>query len=222
VVKRARKAKPDAAGRSRVRPILAVLVTLGVAAALLFGLSRLGDEARRNIGPRDRYAVKFADIRCDPPPGTTRETFLAEVRYAANAEPTFQSLDPDLTAKLSAAFAAHPWVASVDAVTAEAPDAVTVKLTYRTPVLAIATSGGKRAVDAKGILLPISAPTADLPELLGASPLPPDAVAGKPWPDEMVVGAAPKAAEYKPKTIERTVQGWQLIQPDGRKLVVGR
>jgi len=222
VVKRARKAKPDAAGRSRVRPILAVLVTLGVAGALLFGLSRLGDEARRNIGPRDRYAVKFADIRCDPPPGTTRETFLAEVRYAANAEPTFQSLDPDLTAKLSAAFAAHPWVQSVDAVTAEAPDAVTVKLTYRTPVLVIASGGGKRAVDAKGILLPTSAPTEGLPELLGAAPLPPDAVAGKPWPDELVVNAAPKAAEYQPKTIERTVQGWQLIQPDGRKLVVGR
>jgi hypothetical protein len=220
VVKRARKAKPDAAS-SRVRPILAVLLTLGVAAGLLFGLSRLGDEARRNIGPRDRYAVKFADIRCDPPPNTTRETFLSEVRYAANAALTFQVLDADLPAQLTAAFAAHPWVASVDAVTVE-PDAVTVKLTYRIPVLAITSDSGKRAVDAKGILLPTSAPTAGLPELLNATPLPPDAVAGKPWPDEIVVRAAPVAEEYKPKTIERTPQGWQLIQPDGRKLMVGR
>lgn len=222
MVKRAKKAKPDAAGaRSRVRPILAVLVTLGVVAALVYGIMRLGDEARRNIGPRDRYAVKFADIRCDPPPGTTRETFLTEVRYASNLASTFQSLDPDLTAQLTVAFAAHPWVASVDAVMVE-PDAVTVKLTYRTPVLAIGSDGGKRAVDAKGILLPTSAPTAGLPELLNGPTLPADATAGKPWPDEMVVRAAPVAEEYKPKTIERTPQGWQLIQPDGRKLMVGR
>jgi hypothetical protein len=198
-----------------------VLVTLGLTAGLLFGLSRLGDEARRNIGPRDRYAVKFADIRCTPPPGMTRETFLTEVLYASNVAPTIQVLDPELSAKLTAAFAAHPWVASVDAVTVEPPDTVTVKLTYRTPVLAVATEGGKRSVDAKGILLPTSAPTADLPELLNGPALPPNATAGKPWPDATVVGAASVAAEYKPKTLERTPQGWQLVQPDGRKLVVG-
>jgi hypothetical protein len=91
-----------------------------------------------------------------------------------------------------------------------------VKLTYRTPVLAV----GKRAVDAKGILLPATASTADLPELLKANPLSPDATAGKLWPDEVVVRAAPVAAEYKPKTIERTAQGWQLVMPDGKKLAV--
>jgi hypothetical protein len=216
VVKRARKAKGVTAGR-RVPPVVAVLLTLGVAAAVLFGLSRLGDEARRNIGPRDRYAVKFADIRCDPPPGTTRETFLSEVRYAANVPPTFQALDAELAPKLTAAFAAHPWVASVDAVAVDGPDAISVKLTYRTPALAL----GSRAVDAKGVLLPTSAPTAGLPELLSAPPLPADATAGKPWPGEdLVVGAARVAAEYKPKTIARTEQGWQLVMPDGKKLTV--
>ncbi|MBN9117827.1 MAG: hypothetical protein J0I06_01435 [Planctomycetes bacterium] len=219
MVKRARKAQQPAAPR-RVRPVLAVLLTLGVAAAVLFGLVRLGDEARRHIGPRDRYAVKFADIRCDPPPGATRDTFLAEVRYAADVPPTFQALDSELVTKLSAAFAAHPWVASVDAVTVNASDEVSVKLTYRRPVLAVPAGGAKRAVDAKGIVLPASAPTADLPELLTATPLALEAVAGKPWPDEAVVRAAPVAAEYKPKTIERTPQGWQLVMPDGKKLMV--
>jgi hypothetical protein len=217
LVKRARKAKTPAPG-SPARSFLKIAVTLGVAAALLFGLSRLGDEARRNIGPRERYTVRFAAIHCEPPPGTDRDTFLTEVRYAANADATFQSLDPDLVAKLTAAFAAHPWVASVEGVVVEPPDVVTVKLTYRTPVLAI----GARAVDAKGILLPPSAPTAGLPELLNAPALPSDAMAGKAWPGDVVVPAAPVAAEYKPKTIERTQQGWQLVQPDGRKLLVGR
>lgn len=215
MVKRARKAKEPAVGR-RAPPVVAVLLTLGVAAAVLFGLSRLGDEARRNIGPRERYAVQFADIRCDPPPGATRETFLSEVRYAANVPPTFQALDTELPPKLTAAFVAHPWVVSVDAVTVNASDEVSVRLTYRTPILAV----GSRAVDAKGVLLPATAPTAGLPELLSAPPLPADAHAGKPWPGDLVPAAARVAAEYKPKTIERTERGWQLVMPDGKKLTV--
>jgi hypothetical protein len=197
------------------------LVTLGAAAAVLFGLSRLGDEARRNIGPRERYAVRFTDIRCDPPPNTTRDTFLTEVRYAANAPQTVQALDPDLRSQLTAAFSAHPWVASVDEV-AVAPDVVRVVLKYRVPVLALPGGGTKRAVDAKGILLPASAPTDGLPELLGAPPLPVDTAAGKPWPDNNVVRAASVAVEYKPRTIERSDQGWVVVMPDGKKLVVGR
>jgi hypothetical protein len=46
--------------------------------------------------------------------------------------------------------------------------------------------------------------------------------AGQQWSDDTVIRAASVAAEYKPKTIERTEQGWQLIQPDGKKLLVGR
>jgi hypothetical protein len=189
-------------------------------AALLVGLSRLGDEARRNIGPRDRYAVQFADIQCDAPPGMTRDTFLIEVRYNANAATTFQALDPDLKPNLTAAFATHPWVASVDAVSVEPSNTVNVKLTFRTPVLAVPVGDTKRAVDAKGFLLPVTAPTASLPELLTSVGAP--GKAGHPWPDDIVIRAAPVAAEYKPKTIERTEQGWQLIQPDGKKLLVGR
>lgn len=219
-MKRAKKAPPPAPHRAR--PVAAVLLTLGAAGALLFGLSWLGDEARRNIGPRDRYAVRVADIRCAPPPSTPRETFLAEVRYAADLPLTIQSLDPDLTRKLTAAFAAHPWVAAVDAVTVEPPDLITVTLTFRKPALAVPQPTGARAVDAKGVLLPATASTAGLPRLLTPAPLPPDTPAGKPWPDEVVVSAAPVAASYKPATIERTEQGWELVQPGGMKLVVAK
>jgi hypothetical protein len=215
VVKRAAKEKP--AERPRPRPLLKAVLTLGVAAALLGGVWWAGAEARKHIGPRDRYAVPFADLRCDPPPGSTREAFLAEVRYASGAPASVQALDPDLTAKLIAYFAAHPWVASVDAVTVEGPDAVRVSLSYRVPVLAV----GERAVDARGVLLPATAPTAGLPELLGVGPLP-EGVAGKPHPDATVVRAAAVAAEYRPRTVEPTAQGWQLVMPDGKKLAVAR
>ena len=222
-MKRAKKAPapPPKAPRT-ARPIVAVVLTLGAAGALLFGLSRLGDEARRNIGPRDRYAARFADIRCEPPPNTSRETFLTEVRYSAQVEPTFQVLDPDLKKKLATAFTAHPWVASVEAVTVEPPDVVTVALTFRKPMLAVLQPTGKRAVDAKGVLLPTSAPTDGLPELLNAPALPIDAAAGQFWPGDLVVRAASVAAEYKPQTIESTPQGWQLVQRSGQKLMVAK
>lgn len=223
MVKRARKASlptAGASGRRGARRLIAATVTLLLVAALLFGLWRAGEEARRNIGPRDRYAVPFADIQCDAPPGMTRETFLVEVRYTANAASTVQALDPELKSQLTSAFATHPWVASVDAVSVEPPNTVSVKLTFRTPVLAIPVRDATRAVDAKGILLPATASTAGLPELL--SPVSAPGKAGQQWSDDTVIRAASVAAEYKPKTIERTEQGWQLIQPDGKKLLVGR
>lgn len=225
-MKRAKKAPtpppaPDPGARTS-RPVVVVVLTLGLAGLALFGLSMLGDEAKRKIGARDRYALNFGDIRCAPPPNTSRETFLTEVRYAANAAPTVQLLDPELKPKLGAAFAAHPWVLSVDSVTVEPPDVVTVALTFRKPALGVNQPAGKRAVDAKGVLLPLTAPTEGLPELLGAPELPRDAVAGQFWPSDAVVRAAAVAVEYKPRTIERVPQGWQLIQPDGRKLLVAK
>ncbi|AWM37967.1 hypothetical protein GobsT_39630 [Gemmata obscuriglobus] len=221
-MKRAKKARPAPPPPRGGRPVLTVVLTLGFAAALLFGLSLLGDQAKRRIGPRDRYSVAFADIRCDPPPGTDRETFLTEVRYTAAAGSTLQLLDPQLKPRLTGAFAAHPWVLRVDSVTIEPPDVVAVALTFRKPVLCVPHAATKRAVDAKGVLLPATAPTDGLPELLGAPALPSNALAGHLWPAEVVVRAAPVAVEYKPKTLERTPQGWQLIMPDGRKLLVAK
>jgi hypothetical protein len=200
--------------------VLAALLTLGVVAGLLFGLGWLGDEARRRLGPRDRYAAWFADVECDAPPGLDRPTFLAEVRYAANCPESFQLLDPDLPARLAAAFAVHPWVESVTGVEVEPPARVRVRLRFRTPVLAVATDGGSvRLVDAAGVLLPATAPPAGLPELVNPVP-PPETPAGRVWADDMVRRAAELTTAYKPARLERTPSGWRLTQPDGKVLVV--
>ncbi len=150
----------------------------------------------------------------------TRETFLTEVRYVTNVNPTLQTMDAELSAKLTTAFSAHPWVASVDAVAVEPPGVVNVKLTFRKPVLAVRVNDGVRAVDSKGVLLPASANTVGLPELL--TEVSPPAAPGQTWPDPLVPRAASLAAEYLPRTLERTEQGWRLVQPDGRILLVGR
>jgi hypothetical protein len=200
--------------------VLAVLLTLGVVAGLLFGLARLGDEARRRLGPRDRYAARFADVECDAPPGLDRPTFLAEVRYAASFPESFQLLDPKLPDRLAAAFAAHPWVESMTGVDVEPPARVRVRLRFRSPVLAVTTDGGQvRLVDAAGVLLPATAPPAGLPELVNPVP-PPETPAGRVWADDTVRRAAELVTAYKPVRLERTPSGWRLTQPDGRVLVV--
>lgn len=206
--------------RARYRALAAVALTLGCTAALLFGLARLGDEARHGIGPRDRYAVAISDLRCAAPPGLSREQFLAEVRYTGDTGPSVQLLDPDLSAKLARAFKAHPWVLSADRVTAEPPGTIAVELTFRTAALAVRAGTAVRVVDTLGVLLPPSAPAAGLPALIGE--FAPPGAAGAPWPDDAVRRAAALAAEYKPREIERTPQGFQLTMPDGKRLAVGR
>ena len=227
LVKRARKptlptpSPPASSVRNHLaRRVFVAAGTAGLVVAMLFGVARLGDLAQRNIGPRDRYAIPFAAIRCDAPPGTTREQFLAEVRYHANAAATVQMLAPDLQAQLKSIFESHPWVASVDAVAVDPSGAVSVKLTFRSPALAVNVGEGKRVVDANGILLPATASAAGLPELL--TPVGAPGKTGAAWPDDLVIRAASVAAEYRPKSIERIERGWELIQPDGTKLVVGR
>lgn len=214
---------PPRPGRWRgTRPALVVVLTLAAAAGLLVGLGWVGDEARRRLGPRDRYAVRFADIACDAPPGADRPAFLAEVRYVSGFPESFQALDPDAASRLAAAFAGHPWVGAVDGVTVEPPATVRVRLRFRTPVLAVRTDDGEpaRMVDAGGVLLPAAPAPAGLAELDNRVP-PPGVASGKPWPDETVKRAAELAKSYAPRRIEKTPAGWRLTQPDGKMLLVG-
>ncbi|HJZ55180.1 MAG TPA: hypothetical protein VKE74_09490 [Gemmataceae bacterium] len=204
--------------RSRaLRPLVAVGFTLGVVAALLFGLGWLGDEARKRLGPHDRYRVRFADIDCDAPPGIDRPTFLSEVRYIGDLPDTFQILDPDLGAKLTAAFAAHPWVESVDGVDVEPPGRVRVRLRFRTPVLLVRLAGGGRLVDGNGVLLPLSDVPPGLAELASLVP-PPQSPAGRPWDDATVRRAVELEKTYRPRQLEKTPTGWRLTGADGKVL----
>lgn len=205
----------------RWRPVVAVAVTLAAVAGLLYGLGRLGDEARRRVGARERYTVRFTDVECDTPPGLDRPKFLAEVRYAANFPETFNLNAADDTARLTAAFAAHPWVKSVEGVDVEPPVRVRVRLWFRVPVLAVKThSGVVRLVDDAGVLLPVSAAPPGVPELVAAVPTPVVA-AGQVWADDTVKRAVELVAAYHPRTLEKAPAGWRLTRRDGQVLVIG-
>lgn len=204
------------------RPAVAVVLTLAVVGGVLLALRSLGDEALRGIGPRDRYRVRFADVRCDPPPGTDRPTFLTEVRYAADFPETFNALDPADRDRLAAAFAGHPRVEAVTGVTVEPQTVVRVTLTFRTPVLAVTLADGStRVVDGHGVLLPETAASPGLPVLATRVP-PPTTPAGKVWPDDTIQRAVELVKAYAPVRLERIWVGWRLTQPDGQMLVVGR
>jgi hypothetical protein len=211
---------PPRTGRP-LRRLLAVAVALAGAGGLVWGIARLGEEARRGLGERDRYSVRFADIDCDPPPNTDRAAFLAEVRYLSNFPESFQSLSPDLSEKLAAAFATHPWVERTEGVAVEPDRRVRVQLRFRAPALAVRTPDGVRVVDSAGVLLPAEASAQGLPLL--ASPLPsPNETAGRAWQSDDVRRALELVAAYHPRTLEKSPQGWRLVTPDGKTLAVER
>ena len=93
---------------------LAVALT---ACLFLGGLVGLGHWAGGQLRDHDRYAVLFADVVCDPPPGSSRADFLEEVQYLAALPDRLQRLDDGLAGRLAEAFAKHPWVETVQATT---------------------------------------------------------------------------------------------------------
>jgi len=177
-----------------IRWILKSLALLLAVGLVLAGLIVVGNLAKEDVRERDRYTLEFADIDCVPPPGQSRAEFLEQVQYVASLPATLRLLDDDLPKRLAECFARHPWVEKVENVEIARPRSVRVKLVYRTPVLAVRWAGDVRAADARGILLPASAPTEGLPVFPGdaAQPAGP---AGSRWGDAAVEAAA-RAARH--------------------------
>lgn len=214
--------KKSAASSGWGRRAAVMVMTLAVVAGVVWGVKWLGDSARRGIGERDRYAVRFADIECDAPPGLMRAPFLSEVRFLSGFPARFQSIDPELKPKLTAAFAKHPWVAVVEDASVEGDGPVRVKLKFRVPALVIELEkGGTRHLDSTGILLPTGAEEKDVPRL--ETLVPPRAVGnGSHWPDATVERALELVGTHHPRSLRKTERGWELTMNDGRLLKVDR
>lgn len=197
------------------------LGALGIVAAVVAAVAFLGQQAGEQVAHRDRYAVRVADIACEPPPGRDRATFLTEVRYLASLPETVQAVDPQLKPTLAAAFATHPWVAAVTGVGVGTDGSIQVGLRFRVPVLAVPVVGDMdlRLVDAGGVLLPLGGDPAGLPTLSPDVP-PPTTPAGVVWSNPTVTRAAELADRYKPARIEKSAKGWRLTKSDGQVLVV--
>jgi hypothetical protein len=199
-----------------------VLLTLVVFSAGIITLVWFGSHAGNQIAGHPRYTIRFTDIECDAPPGTTRETFLSEVRYLGNIPATIQVVDAGLPDELSTLFQKHPWVEKVQGVEVTAERVVRVQLRFRTPVLLVRMTGSnpqQRLVDAKGVLLPPAPPPDGVAVLVNEQP-PPTVLTGQVW-DGPVKRAAELVVEFDAVRVERTSQGdWRVTQKNGRVLRV--
>ena len=175
-------------GRWLMRSTALVLLVAGFLACLIW----LGGWALTQIRDQPRYQVALSDIDCDVPEGMEKQAFLGEVQYLSQLQPDLNVLDDDLRDRLTHAFARHPWVEKVDEVEITPPRTVTVRLRFRTPVLAVPWDGEMRAVDGDGVLLPKTAPTRGLPVYDGV-PQRPRGPAGTHWGDTDLERAARKA-----------------------------
>ena len=197
------------------KSVLQIVVPAAAAVALLLVLIALGRAARDRLRSEDRYFLALGEVDCPTPPGLERSEFLGEVQYLSHLPDRLPTLDDDLPIRLTAAFALHPWVETVDE-TVVAPGRVRVRLTFRTPTLVVPQADGPRVVDGRGVLLPSSASATGLLVLRGKVPAL-TGVAGQRWDDPSVTAAAAVADLLRPhqgvlilNEIEIGEGGWVL------------
>ncbi len=215
---KAKKRPPHRAGsaghllRTAAKSLLALALGVGV----LIGVAWFGGRAGRDVAPRSRYTVAFADIESAAPPGEDRKTFLTEVRFLNDLPETLQSVDPNLADHLRAAFRKHPWVLDAGEVVVTPQGQIRVELKFREPALAVRIGQDRepRAVDRTGVLLPGNAPTANLPVYVNRL-VPAGATAGQKWPDPDVSRAVELVGLYPCEKIERIPEGWRMTQNGG-------
>jgi hypothetical protein len=130
--------------------------------------------------------------------------------------------------RLRLAFAAHPWVGSVQSVQIVPPRQLRVLLQYRTPALAIPQvdypaiaawiparlDAGKlpgRVVDRNGVLLPLAAKDPQLPVLYGKVS-PPTGQPGQPWGDANIAAVAAVASLLEPYQEQLKLKDFEITE----------
>lgn len=143
--------------------------------------------------------------------------------------------DPELPQRLERAFAMHPWVREVVAVTLRHPAAAAVEVRCREPVAMVAVPGGLFAVDAEGVVLPsedFTAEAASAYPRVGGIRSSPVGVAGSRWGDAAVHEAAAVAAAVGPECRDLGLRdlrpaaaaagrAWEFVDASGRVIRFG-
>jgi len=154
----------------------------------LLGLVQAGSFTHDSLSTGRSPSFDFADIEVSPPPGMTRSEFLTEVQYISDLHDTFTLQSDDALPRLEAAFAKHAWVEKVERITVRHQRAPLVQLRYRRAVLAVNHHGQVLPVDRRGMLLPRTALTSDLPVYRGKVTAIP--ATGNQWQDQRVLACA--------------------------------
>lgn len=150
---------------------------------------------------RPEYRVSRSQVVIVEPPEWAPHDLVDQVFRRGGLPDELSLLDDELTGRLAAAFARHPWVRRVASVRKSLPARVSVELEFRRPTAMIRLPAGAYPVDAEGTLLPpedFSASQAKrFPAIEGIVSLP-QGPAGSPWGDPFVSEAAQLAAVLEP------------------------
>src|SRR5262245_60802177 len=133
----------------------------------LLGLTQAGSFAHDSLSAGRPASFAFADIEVSPPPGMSRTEFLTEVQYISDLHDTFTLQGDDVLPRLEAAFSRHAWVEKVERITLRHRQLPVVQLRYRRAVMVVNHQGQNFPVDRRGLLLPRTALTNDLPVYRG-------------------------------------------------------
>jgi len=189
---RVRKATLGIGARRTVIAGVIVLATAGVA----YGVWR---QVRSHVLSSEQYLVKSQQILLTPRPPWIRSDVKDEVLREASLNGPLSLLEPQLTARIAAAFSSHPWISSVQRVSKRFPSGLEVNVIYRRPVAMVEVPDGALPVDVEGVVLPTSdfqPGEADLYPRVGGVHTSPAGLTGSPWGDAAVVGGAEIAAAF--------------------------
>jgi hypothetical protein len=184
--------------RGRGRPLVIAGLMLGTFAAVWHWV--WSDVRAQVLGSPDYY-VSAARIEISPLPPWIHSDIREDVFGALSSGGPLSILDDNLTERVAATFALHPWVAKVRRVTKQHPARLVVEVDYRRPVLVVDTVNGLLPVDEQGVLLPAAdfspIEKSRFPRLVGADTAPLGSV-GERWGDPRVFGAAQIVAAIGP------------------------
>ena len=177
-----------------------VTLFLAVVIAIVYGWHRWG----RTVVARPVYRIAAENIRATPSPPWIRSDVRGEIiRDGALHDLTI--FDKDVTIRVYQAFELHPWVLKVKRVSKHPPARLDVDVEYRIPVawvevprgLLPGNEGGVIPVDGNAVVLPSRDFSQEHVQdylRISVAGITPCGLAGTPWGDARVTGAARIAA----------------------------
>ena len=192
-----------------IGPGRAALIVLVLGGLFFGGWYLAWDKVRSRVMNSGENRVGPAQVEITPPPKWINSDIRGEVFREPSLGGPLSIMDDDLTDRIAAAFALHPWVARVRSVKKQAPALVKVDLEYRQPVCMVEVPGGLLPVDAEGVLLPSGdfspIEAGRYPRVVGVDRKP-TGPAGRRWGDACVIGGAEIAAAFGPLWDELKLQ----------------